>query len=106
MQALNSCGLVDRSQGNGHVHLLLATIDGDLHGVADSMVVHDAAEIARVIHVLAVDGDDQISTEHDGSVAEVCALGAAVESGAVSSAAGKRLHNQDAVVGGKAYLFG
>ncbi|MCU1284150.1 MAG: hypothetical protein JWO13_500 [Acidobacteriales bacterium] len=55
---LHSCCLVDLAQRNSHVHFLFAAVDGDLHRVSGAMVVHDAAEVATVIDVLSVNGDD------------------------------------------------
>src|SRR3954469_21153836 len=69
------------------------------------MVVHGATEVSKVVHFLSVNGNDQITAEHDGSVADVGALATAVQSSAISSASGNDLHDEDAVGGGQSDLL-
>ena len=70
------------SQRNGYIHLPLAAIDGDLHGVASTVIVHDLGEVLLVLDLLAIDRDDQVAAQHDRDVPEIGALGAATQAGA------------------------
>ena len=65
-----------------------------------------AAEVLADCDLLAVEGDDEVAAEHDGRVALVGALGAAVEAGFFGGAAGQDTLDEDAVVGGQADLLG
>src|SRR5271169_603604 len=76
------------SQGDGHLHLVLAAVEGDLDLVASVVLVHDMGDVILVLDVLIVDADDEVAPEHDGSVAEVGFLRAAAEAGALGRTTG------------------
>src|SRR5271157_2595115 len=70
------------------------------------MLVHDLGEELLAFDLFSVNGDDEISADHDGSVAEVGAFGAAAQSGAIGGASGNGLHDEESVVGGQAQFVG
>ena len=99
--------LVSRlSQHHRHFHLFLSSEDGYFYGVAGAVFVHDLGQVLLALDFFSVDGDDQISSDHDGNVAEVGAFGAAAQSGAVGGASGNGLHDEQSVVGGQAQFLG
>src|SRR5713226_851158 len=77
-----------------YVHLSLAAIDGHLHGVSGAVVIHGLRQILLVLNFFAVDSHDQVASQHDGSVAEVCAFGAAAKASLFGGAAGGDLENE------------
>src|SRR6266446_5410870 len=84
-------------QRNLHIHFLLTPIDGDSHAVAGTMVVHHLRQVLLVLNLLAIDSHNQVSSQHDGDVAQVRALGPATESSLIRRAAGSDLHNQQTI---------
>src|SRR5580704_5061035 len=74
------------AQRNADIHLLLCAIDCDPHRVACPVIVHDLAEVLLVLDILAIDGDDEVTAHHDWHIAQIGALGAAVEAGSVGGA--------------------
>ena len=50
------------------------------------MIVHDLGWILLVFNFLAVKGNDEVATRHDGAVAKIRALGAAMQTGAIGCA--------------------
>ena len=48
-----------------HVHLVFTPVYRDFHCVASPVTVHDMPELLLVLHVLIIDGDDQISANRD-----------------------------------------
>lgn len=85
-------------------HLAMAAQDCDTDDVAGLMLVHDDADVLRIGDLLAVDGDDEVASEHDGCVSDVGLLIAAAETGAFSGSAGNYALDEDAVVGVEAHL--
>src|SRR5207253_3757922 len=90
------------AQCNVQFHLLLAAIDGDAHGVASSMVVHDLSQILLVGDFFVINRDDQVSAEHDRDIREVRTLTSSVQAGTFRSATGNHLNNQQSVISGEA----
>ena len=86
--------------------LFLAAEDSDFYGVSSAVFVHDLGEILLAFEAVSVDGDHQISADHDGSVAEVGAFGAATQAGAVGGATGDGLNDEETVVGCEAEFVG
>src|SRR5271166_6705653 len=84
-----------------YIHLPLTAIDGDGYGVAGTMLVHRVGQILLVSDRLAVYGNNEIAADHDGCSAQIGALTATLQAGAVRGAARNRPHNEDTVVGGK-----
>ena len=68
------------------------------------MVIHHLREILLVFNFFAVDGDDQVAAQHDGNVAQISALGAAVQSGQIGRASGSDLDDQQSVIRGQAHF--
>jgi hypothetical protein len=60
------------------------------------VIVHDVGEVLRILHGFTVDGNDEVSADHDGSIAEVGALIASAQARLVGSAIGYYLHNHQA----------
>ncbi len=87
-------------------HLFLAAEDGYVDHVAGAVFVHDLSEVLLVFDFVAVDGDNEIAADHDGHVAEIGTLVAAVQSGAIGGASGNDLNDQQAVVGRQTHLIG
>src|ERR1700732_5236366 len=85
---------------DGYVHLSLAAINGHLHRVSRAVIIHRLRQVLLVLNFFAVDRHDQVASQHDGSVAEICAFGAAAEAGLFGGAAGGDLDNEETVVGG------
>src|SRR5207245_8768425 len=85
-----------------HLQLFLASEDGYLYSVPGAVFVHDLGEDLLAFDFFSIDGDDQISADHDGSVAEVGAFGAAAQSGAIGGASGDSLNDEQSIVGGEA----
>ena len=85
-------------------HLAVAAQDGDADYVAGLVLVHDGADVLRIGDLLAVDGDDEVAAEHDGRVADVGLLIAAVQAGALGCSAGNDALDEDAGIGGEAHL--
>src|SRR5438552_1322331 len=94
------------AQCDVQVHLLLAAIDGDAHGVASPMVVHYLSQILLVGDFFVINRDDQVSAEHDRDIREVCTLTSSAQAGTFRSATGNHLNNQQSVISGQAHLFG
>src|SRR5437870_7112259 len=94
------------SQRNVQVHLLLAAIDGDAHGVASPMVVHYLSQILLVGDFFVINRDNQVSAEHDRDIRDVGALTSSTQAGTFRSATGNHLNNQQSVISGQAHLFG
>src|SRR5882762_223457 len=88
-----------------YLHLSLAAIDGHLHGVSRAVIIHRLRQILLVLNFFAVDGHDQVASQHDGSVAEICAFGTAAEAGLFGGAAGGDLHNEESVVSGQGHFL-
>src|SRR5260370_10613375 len=88
-----------------YVHLSLAAIDGHLRGVSRAVIIHRLRKILLVLNFFAVDSHDQVASQHDGSVAEIGAFGAAAEAGLFGRAAGGDLDNEESVVGGQGHFL-
>ena len=82
----------------------MAAQDGDADYVAGLVLVHDDADVLRIGDLLTVDGDDEVSAELDGRIADVGLLGAAAQAGALGSSAGKDALDEDSVIGVEAHL--
>lgn len=85
-------------------HLAMAAQDGDADDVASLMLVHDDADVLWIGNLLAVDGDDEVAAEHDGGVAYVGLLIAAVEAGAFGCSAGNYALDENSVIGVETHL--
>src|SRR3984957_8957357 len=70
------------------------------------MFIHDAREILLAFYFVAVNGDDQVSADHDDGVPQLGAFVAAPQSGAIGCASSNGLHHEKSVVGGEAKLVG
>ena len=70
------------------------------------MPVHSLCQVLLGFDSLSADGDDQVSADHDGSIAEVRALCAAPQAGPVGGASGDGLNDKQSVVGGQAQFVG
>jgi hypothetical protein len=81
-------GFVGFAEDEFESHLFAAAEDGNADGVAGLVAVHEGVDILRVSNLLAVDGDDEVAAEHDGRVADVGLLIAAVQAGTFGSSAG------------------
>ena len=75
-----------------------AAIDREPHRIARAVIVHHLAEVLLVLNILTIDRHNQVATQHDWHVAQIGALGAAVQSGAVRRASRHHLHDQQSVV--------
>jgi len=84
----------------------VAAQDGYADYVAGLMLVHDDADVLRIGDLLTVDGDDEVSAELDGRIADVGLLGAAVQAGAFSCSAGKDALDEDSVIRLETHLRG
>ena len=73
------------------VHFLFSAIDRNLHRVAGAMRIHDLGKILLVLHVFAVDRDDQVAAQHDRDVAQVRAFVATAQAGALGGPPGETL---------------
>ena len=70
------------------------------------MSVHDLGQVLLVLDVLAVNGNDEVSTQHDRDVPEIGAFIAATKTGALRGAAGLDFDDEQAEVNGQAHLLG
>ena len=86
--------------------LTLAAEDADADRVAGLVFVHEGADVLGIGDLLTVDSDDEVTSEHDGRVADVGLLIAAVEASALGGSAGDDALDENAVVGGKSHLRG
>src|ERR1700720_357171 len=59
------------AQRHTDVHLLLAAINGNSHGVTRSVIVHDLAEVLLIFDFLVVHGNNEVSSQYDGDVAHI-----------------------------------
>ena len=66
------------------LHLALAAEDGDFYRISGAVFVHHLCEVLLAFDALAVDGYDQISSDHDDRVAELGALIATAQAGTIS----------------------
>ena len=64
------------------------------------MFVHDLGQGLLAFNFFSVDGDDEIATDHDRSIAEVGAFGTAAQSGTIGRTSFDSLNNEQAVIGG------
>src|SRR5579862_2114266 len=87
------------------LQLLLRAEDRHLHRVPGTMAIHHLGQGLLAIDFFSVDGDNQVSANHDRSVAEVGAIGAAAQSGAVSGTSRDSLYDEKPVVGGEAEVL-
>src|SRR5580698_5079828 len=64
-----------------HIHILffLVAVDRDPYRVAGTMIVHHLRQSLLVLDLFAIDGNDQISAEHDRDISQIGAFGAAAE---------------------------
>ena len=69
------------AQGELYIHLLLATQNGKGDVIAGAMIVHDPGNVLQILDRLTVYGNDQISAQQNGRIAEHGSLIAAVQSG-------------------------
>src|SRR4029077_14707490 len=70
-----------------------------------AVIIHRLRQILLVLNFVAVDSDNQVASQHDGSVAQICAFGAAAEAGLFGGAAGGDLDNEESVVGGQRHFL-
>src|SRR5207248_11458342 len=87
------------AQNHRNLEPAAAAIESDLHGVAATASVHHVLQILLVLDLLAVNGHDQVAANHDLHVAQIRGLAAAAQTGALSTAAGNTLQNEQAVRG-------
>src|SRR5664279_1369318 len=73
--SLSACFSKDELEGQ----LSARAHDGDAYRVSGLMLVHDGANVLGIGDLLAVNGHNQVSSEHDGGVAHVSLLVAAVK---------------------------
>src|SRR5205814_2841300 len=82
------------TQRHRHIHLLLPAIYRDAYRISRPMIVHHLAQILLVLHILSIDADNQIPTQHDRNIPDICALIAATQSGALRRSARHYLHDE------------
>src|SRR6202162_3620970 len=84
-----------------HIHLLLIAEDRDLDRVAGTMIVHHLRQVLLVRDFFAIDGYDQVSSQRYRNVAQIGALRACAQSGAVRRAVRSDLQDQQTIVRGQ-----
>jgi hypothetical protein len=82
------------AQYNRHFDFLFAPEYGHFDGVTCAMSIHGLSEALLAVDSFAVDGDNKISANHDGSVTEISALGAAAQPGTIGGPSGHSLNNE------------
>ena len=70
------------------------------------MAGEGGGKVLRSLDLLTLEADDEVSSEHDGLVALVGALGSPLKAGAFGGSAGQDALDEDTVVGGEADLLG
>ena len=70
------------------------------------MGIHDLGQVLLVLHVFAIDGDDEVAAQHNRSVALIGSLGSSVQAGFLGSSAGQDALDEEAVISGKTDLLG
>ena len=70
------------------------------------MLIHQGVDLLRIGDFLAVDGDNQITTQQDEGVSDIRLLVAAAKSGTLCRATWDDLLDQDSLFGGEAHFGG
>src|SRR5579885_286415 len=96
-------GLAERHRD---LQLLSAAVDSDPYRIPGAVRVHDLGQVLLVFDVVAVDGDDEVSSQHDGNVPQVGAFAPPTQPGAFRGAAGEHLDDEEAEVDGQPHLLG
>ena len=87
-------------------YLLASAQNRHADRIAGLVLVHDRADVLRIGDLLAVDSHNQVAAQHDGRVAHIGLLIAAMQTRPFRRAAWNHLLNQHAVIRGQSHLLG
>src|SRR6266567_3337024 len=90
------------SQRYAHVHFPFVSVNGYFHLISGAVVVHHLRKVLLVLHLLIVDGHNQVPTQHDGSVPEIGPLGTRAQPSLIGGPARSDLDDEQSVVDGQA----
>src|SRR5215469_10928497 len=93
------------AQDNVEIHASFTAIDCDLDRVASAVIVHHTRNVAGIVDVLSIDGDDQVTAEHYRDIAKVSTFSAALQARAFSRSARNHALNEQAIIHRQAQLL-
>ena len=99
------CVLLGIVQGDVNCESMAVTIDRKRDRVTGVMGIQSRGKILGVGALPRIKADNEVAAEHDGLVAHIGLLRAAMKAGFLGSSAGKNPLHQDAVVRWEADLF-
>src|SRR5919109_5252776 len=102
---LNFLDLFSRlAQSHIYIHLLFASVHGHPNRISRPMIIHNLGKSLLIFYPLAIDRDDQITTNRDWNIPQHRSFVTAPQTCAIGSSTGYDLHDQQAVVGGKTHF--
>src|SRR6185312_7998460 len=87
------------------VHFLVAAVNCDAKRVSGAVAAQSLNKELLVLDVVAVNADDEVSTEPDGNISQICRLVPAAKTGALGGSAWLHADDEESVVGFQTHLL-